>query len=273
MQEIKLICSDVDGTLVSEGTHTLHPDYYDVLIKLKQQGIIFAACSGRQAVSLEKLFAPLGEDIWYIAENGAYVGIYGKQLYANTLDTDAYEALIRSIETFPEVTGIMVSSNRTAYMKPNNQELVSWVQNGYGYQLELIDSLYEFPYSVIKVALYIPSGRAALENVQKHLQQQWGNQFRIVSSGDIWIDIMNYGISKGAAIERLQEEVQVCSEQTMAFGDQQNDVTMLERAKYSYAVTQAVPEAVEAANFRCGGPEELGVLQELKKLLQDFDLH
>jgi hypothetical protein len=268
MQQIKLICSDVDGTLLNEGTHTLHPDYYDTLRALKKQGIVFAACSGRQAVSLERLFEPLGEDVWYIAENGAYVGTYGRQLYANTLEPALYEALIDSAEKFEEVTGIMVSSNRTAYMTDQNQKLISWIQDGYGYQLEIVDSIHRLPHPVIKVALYIPAGRTALERVQKELQKQWGKQLKIVSSGDIWIDVMNYGISKGVAVQKLQEEFQTCPEHTMAFGDQQNDVTMLEQAKYSYAVAQAVPEAVAAANFRCGGPEELGVLQELRKLLK-----
>ena len=43
---IKLIASDVDGTLLPEGTADLNPDLYDVILKLKETGIVFAAASG-----------------------------------------------------------------------------------------------------------------------------------------------------------------------------------------------------------------------------------
>ena len=44
---IKLIASDVDGTLLPEGTADLNPELYDVILKLKEKGIVFAAASGR----------------------------------------------------------------------------------------------------------------------------------------------------------------------------------------------------------------------------------
>ena len=45
---IKLVASDVDGTLVPDGTFEINPEIYDVIKKLKEKGITFAAASGRQ---------------------------------------------------------------------------------------------------------------------------------------------------------------------------------------------------------------------------------
>ena len=45
---IKLIASDIDGTLVHDGTHELNPELCDVILQLKEKGIQFAAASGRQ---------------------------------------------------------------------------------------------------------------------------------------------------------------------------------------------------------------------------------
>ncbi len=45
---IKLIASDIDGTLVKDGTNVLNPEIYEVILKLKERGIQFAAASGRQ---------------------------------------------------------------------------------------------------------------------------------------------------------------------------------------------------------------------------------
>ena len=40
---IKLIASDIDGTLVHDGTHELNPELCDVILQLKEKGIQFAA--------------------------------------------------------------------------------------------------------------------------------------------------------------------------------------------------------------------------------------
>lgn len=61
---IKLIASDIDGTLVHDGTHELNPELCDVILQLKEKGIQFAAASGRQWASIEDLFDPIqGADL------------------------------------------------------------------------------------------------------------------------------------------------------------------------------------------------------------------
>lgn len=53
-QMIKLIATDIDGTLVADGTLDLNPEYYDVIKELKRRGTIVLAASGRQRASIEK---------------------------------------------------------------------------------------------------------------------------------------------------------------------------------------------------------------------------
>lgn len=43
---IKLVASDIDGTLVPEGTTSLDPEFYEIIRKLKKKGILFAGASG-----------------------------------------------------------------------------------------------------------------------------------------------------------------------------------------------------------------------------------
>ena len=58
---IKLIASDIDGTLVKDGTLAIDREYMDVIRRLLDKGIIFVACSGRQYRSERKLFAPVAD--------------------------------------------------------------------------------------------------------------------------------------------------------------------------------------------------------------------
>ena len=70
---IKLIASDLDGTLLKEGTMDINPEIYDIIRKLKAKGIVFAAVSGREYDSIERVFAPVKDDIYFIAGNGALI--------------------------------------------------------------------------------------------------------------------------------------------------------------------------------------------------------
>lgn len=68
---IKLIASDLDGTLLQNGAQRPSPKIFDLILRLKEKGIHFAAASGRQLYSQHQLFAPVKNDISYIAENGS----------------------------------------------------------------------------------------------------------------------------------------------------------------------------------------------------------
>ena len=60
---IKLIVTDIDGTLVKDGTLDINPEYMDVIKKLTEKGIHFVACSGRQYCSERQLFVPVKDRI------------------------------------------------------------------------------------------------------------------------------------------------------------------------------------------------------------------
>ena len=53
---IKLICSDVDGTIVPDGSKDINPEYFDVILKLRAKGIQVAIASGRPASSISSLY-------------------------------------------------------------------------------------------------------------------------------------------------------------------------------------------------------------------------
>ena len=90
---------------------------------------------------------------------------------------------------------------------------------------------------------------------------------KMTLSGDMWLDCMAVGVSKGSAIRILQESLQIRPEETMAFGDQFNDIEMLGQAYYSFAVANARPEVKAAARFQADSNRRDGVLKILKQLL------
>ena len=81
---VKLIASDLDGTLLQNGAHDVNPIVFDQIRTLKEHGIMFAAASGRQYLNLRRLFTPVQDDIAYIAENGSLC-IYNERLFPKEL--------------------------------------------------------------------------------------------------------------------------------------------------------------------------------------------
>ena len=70
---IKLIATDIDGTLVKDGTLQIDAEYMTVIDKLIRKGIHVVVCSGRQFVSEKKLFSPIRDELLYITDGGTVV--------------------------------------------------------------------------------------------------------------------------------------------------------------------------------------------------------
>lgn len=260
---IRLIASDIDGTLVIDGNNYLNPEYFDVILKLKEKGIQFAAASGRQWVGIENLFAPVKEKMFYLSDNGAYIGCYGRNLFLNTIDRQLGMELIRDIRRIPGLTPLL-SGPDVLYVDTKDEELVDWLLNGYRFRLERVDDLTQVQDRIIKISAY---GREGVKEVTKGLVEQYGGCLQMSLAGQVWLDCMNKGVSKGQAIAVLQENLGILPEETMVFGDQMNDIEMMSHAYYSFAVGNALPEVKRAARFRADTNERDGVLKILRHLL------
>ena len=247
---IKLIVSDIDGTLVRDGENQLNTELFDVIMRLKKEKKIhFAAASGRQVASIEYTFAPIGKEIFYVAENGAYLGCLGRNLFLYPMDQAAAAELIEDIRKNP-VMDMVVSGAKHAYMETKDQAFTDDVTK--------VDDV------IIKVAAYKKS------DIQKEAGfffDKYGSRMKITISGDMWMDCMHTGVNKGEAVKTLQESLGILPEETMVFGDQLNDIEMLNRAYYSFAVGNARKEVKEAARFQADTNVNDGVLKILKRLL------
>ena len=95
---IKLIATDVDGTLVKDGTMQIDPEYMTVIKELVQKGIIFAVCSGRQFISERKLFAPIKNQLLYITDGGTVVRTPQEILMVHTMPRDIWSGMCRMVQ-------------------------------------------------------------------------------------------------------------------------------------------------------------------------------
>ena len=83
---IKLVASDLDGTLLMKGAQGLPEDIFPLIRQLKELGILFVAASGRQYANMKKMFAPVADDMAFICENGGLAVYHEKVMYQNYFD-------------------------------------------------------------------------------------------------------------------------------------------------------------------------------------------
>lgn len=265
---IRLIASDIDGTLVPDGSDKINREIFDIILRLKQQGIYFTAASGRQWKSIERLFAPIKDQIFYIAENGAYVGARGRELRTTPMNSGDVFEIIRQVRELKDCEA-MVSGSDVLYVESKNKCFLDYLIHGYHNEVEIVEDLLQVEDKFIKVSIY-HSGFQAYEAAGNMIIPRWGEKLKVVTAGKEWLDIMEKEVSKGAALQEIQESLGISKEETMVFGDNYNDIEMFEQAEYSYAVENAAEAVRKAAKYLTDTNQNDGVLKVLKTLLERF---
>jgi len=136
---IRLIVSDIDGTLTEDGGSRLDPELYEVILKLKSQGIYFAAASGRHSASIEYIFDPIKDKIFYIGDNGAYLGCYGRELFLTRYKQELAMDVIADMKAAG--LDVLVDCADCAYTDSRNPEFLQWMLNGYHFRLKELEDL------------------------------------------------------------------------------------------------------------------------------------
>lgn len=271
-KNIKLICSDIDGTLVPDGTSKINKEVFEVILKLKEKGILFAAASGRQYESIRHLFEPIERDMIFISENGNLVKCRGKVMARKEIGAADIEEIKKEVDNIKDCQ-LMLSGVKTTYIRKNDTRLFKLMKDGYHYDITLVNDFDEIrDDTIIKMSLFQADGKAE-EVAGKGFMEKWNRHPRImaVCAGKEWIDLFDKDGNKGSAVAEIQRIMKIKIKETMAFGDNLNDIEMLKRAYFSYAVGNAREEVKKEANYTADTNVNDGVLKELKKLLVELN--
>ena len=98
---VRLIVTDIDGTLVPEGGSRVNPEYMTVIRELTDLGVRFAAASGRQASSIDVIFHELRDRIYYLGDNGACIQKNGQMVRGMYMEEADLLALLKELREMP----------------------------------------------------------------------------------------------------------------------------------------------------------------------------
>ena len=255
---IRLIVSDIDGTLLLGGRTAVDPAVFEEIRRLGERGLRFVPASGRQYSSLRRLFAPVADELYYICENGAVIfgpGSPGPQISRTEMEWEQALELCRDILQIPRCE-VLISGANTSYLCPKEEDIVSLIRDFVGNRVALLRRPEDMPEPFVKVSAYCRDGTGP---VVPRLVPRWGACFCAAVAGERWLDFTC--ADKGTGLRQLCSALGIPLEDVMAFGDNYTDVPMLELAGHPYLMEGAVQELKERFPQRCGRVEE--VLRQL----------
>lgn len=262
---IKLIFSDMDGTLLDENG-ALPPNFNAVMQALRDKNILFAPASGRQYHTLLCQFEAYKDTFVFLAENGTYAAYRGQELFASALPPAALRDMLAVAAAIPQTHTVLCGKN-SAYIQPGAALFEQEVEKYY-VRCQIVDDFAAVRDDILKIAVCDLSEGGAEANTLKHFEK-FKDHFQIAVSSHLWMDIMNPGVNKGTAARYVQRMLGITPQECMAFGDYLNDTELLRAVHYSYAMENAHPTLKETAHFIAKSNRENGVMQTIREMVLD----
>ena len=269
---IKLVVSDVDGTLVSDGGNKLNPSIFECINKLNDKGIRFVVASGRSYTSLLSLFDPVKDNIIFCCENGAYVRYRDEEILKRTIDKELLKGLIENSKQIPSIVPC-ICKPEVMMVNDSEKEALDWLIEGYRTNLEIVDDIAEIDLDNV-VQFSVMDLIGVERNCGNKYDKKWWDLLTVAESGYNWLDITAKNVSKGDALEKIVNYLGINFDNVIAFGDNHNDLSMLKKVKYSFAVSNARKEVIDISKYITKSNNEDGVLLVLNKILEgDYDFN
>lgn len=261
---LKLIASDIDGTLMPYGQKALSPALFDLIRRLRAAGILFCPASGRQYHSMRTLFAPVADEVCFLCENGGVIFGPGGEDSAPVLSKTAMPrsdalALSHAIMDIPACE-VLISGQNVSYVCGCGEDFVRRMEDLHGNLVTRVAQVEDISEEILKVTAFCPDG---LDGPAAILGPRWGKTYHMAEAGPVWLD---FGLAnKGTGLRGLCGALGVDPAETAAFGDNWNDVPMLEAAGTAWLMASAAPALRARFPRQCASvPEVLEtILREL----------
>lgn len=261
---IKLIASDLDGTMFEKG-NVIPETNLKAINDINNSNINFTICTGKTY----SLFKNICEDI------GTGYGIFGNGNQIINLKTgeEIYRKLLRNedvlfcINTAKKLklhvhlyTNKEVITEKLLYMDLRNFELTKNDKN-IDLEFKIVTDIQEYlgrenP-DILKLVISAEKDLASLKkefsknrNLQVNLIRKV-DKYRdeIIGKEYEYLDIMPAGINKEQALEVLENYLKIDKSEVLAIGDNLNDLEMIKDSGVGIAVANAYDEVKEVANY------------------------
>lgn len=257
---MKLALFDIDGTLIEKGTQILSESTKNAVNLLKKHKVTIAVASGRPIFMIDKNLLEQLQFDFFICANGTFVANHEmKELFRDGISPDISVPLLEEIEKDGFGISLNFEDNNYAYSAVDKmQELRDFfignskINRAEGDQLTR--HLTSYPTSGVA---YIPN-----DKVDRYIKKY--PTLKFVKTLENYYDVMHINSSKGKALEKLADYLNISLKETIAFGDDYNDIEMLETAGVGVAMGNAVSDLKNIADYITTEYNKNGIWNALK---------
>ena len=275
MKNIKLVASDLDGTLLNKNKE-ITPRLFDALEKLDKLGIYFVPSTGRPFGTVPQAIKELPFLKYVITSNGATIfdATEQKNIIENYLTPEAVNAVIEIAKELPVITEYFIEGK--AYIAKN-----------------VYDDLTPFDLTESHVT-YIKNSRTPVENFWEEMKKNNSilENINLVFKDmelrkEIWdrlkalglasvtaattknIEITSLYATKAKALEKLCEVLRFERENVLAMGDGDNDMPMIEFAGIGVAMANGEEHIKQAADIIADDCNDFGAAKILEQIIEE----
>ena len=248
---IRLIASDLDGTLLNE-EGMLSEKTAECIRNAQQAGILWVAATGRSLKTASELMRTAGVSPEYLLLNGAeFRKSDGTLIFQKSIQMLMEKKLDFEINT--SVGDFSTDCEFCDTARP----------------MPAVEKIFDAQIKIQKIFIFSEE-QNKLKNIKEFLKKR---QDITVTSSATWnIEITDRQANKGAMLEQIAEYYGWSKEEVLVFGDGNNDISMFEKFPHSRAVKNAVESLKKNAEKVIESNRDDAVAQEVCRLLQHLSL-
>lgn len=276
---LKLIAIDLDGTLLLEDGTISKPNI-DAILDVQKQGDVIAICSGRSFHDTQNIIRKAGIDCPIITGNGA-IAYHSQKLLQNLIMP---EEITIELVKWLELHGYYyeVYTNQGIFLLENGKDRlkdevkaeknlsVEWANQQIDLQfaqfgLHFVNDFSEIAFGELEVyKVYVMSfNKEKLQQLKERLEDRM--DLSLTTSGWTKLEIAHKDTNKGSGICAMAQYLHIPLKNTVAIGDNFNDLPMFEIAGTSIAMGNAEAEVKEQSTYVTRDFNEDGVAFALRQ--------
>jgi len=270
MRDIKLLLSDVDGTLVTHDK-VLTPRAQEAVRRLGEAGIGFTVTSSRPPRGLTKLIAPLHLTLPIGGFNGGGL--------VNPTDLSPVQDLVLTPDAARQALDIVFRYKMDAWVYDRNDW---YVRDANAPHVARESFTLSFPPVVVEnfddkldlvgKIVAISDDPAAMAECNAELDSALRDQASSTPSQSFFIDITHPDANKGAMAETMARLLSISTHQIATIGDMQNDVLMFRKSGLSIAMGNATDAVKAQATLSTDSNEEDGFAKAVERYLLGMEV-
>ncbi len=266
-ENVKVICCDIDGTLLRDDKSLSEENIYWIKKAVKEKNVSFTLVSGRMYNGVKPFYEPLGVTGPVSCYNGGT--LYDSDGNIITEHRINHEIALKLLEIYHKTgVGLILFNDKNWYLEkldvfmyPNKKKmyLSECVVGNFDELLNQFDT---------NKVLFMSPNEEDLDCVDK-LVREAGLYDGLLTGYRIkpCLELIPSTVNKGLAIDALASYFKVSHANIMALGDDTNDIEMLTKAGVSVAMQNATVQAKEAARYVTDTNNYDGVAKAIKRFV------